>query len=223
MAKIAVILSGCGYLDGAEINETAFTLLSIKQHNLDYECFAPNIEQSDIINHLTSETKSAGTRNVMEESSRITRGQVSDLHTLDVNQFAALLIPGGFGVAKNLSTFAKEQELCSVNEDFKKTVLAFHKQKKAIGAICISPAIIGKIFEGKACITLTLGTNPNALALLTQLSMDPQSCPVDHFVHDKKHHIFSTPGYMEPDDIAGVYKGIHKMITAMCKDMIPTP
>ena len=64
--KVGVILSGCGFKDGAEIHESVCTLLALDRIGVDVICCAPNIEQTVVINHLTGETV-AEKRNVLVE------------------------------------------------------------------------------------------------------------------------------------------------------------
>ena len=109
----AVLLSGCGVYDGSEIHESVLTLLSLEENNIKYLCVAPNIEQKHVINHMNGEEKS-DKRNVLEESARIARGKITSLDELDYNQISSLVITGGFGAAKNLSSWAFEGENSTV-------------------------------------------------------------------------------------------------------------
>ena len=114
--KIAIILSGCGVYDGAEIHETVLTLLRLSQQGAQVQCFAPDKPQMHVINHLTGE-EMPEQRNVLVESGRITRGQSRDVRELKAADFDALIMPGGFGVAKNLSDFAVKGADCTVDAD----------------------------------------------------------------------------------------------------------
>ena len=147
MFKVAVVLSGCGFLDGSEIHESVFTLLSLSQQGFDCQCFAPNIPQFTVANHFTKEESNSSVRNVLEESARIARCNILTLSKLNVSEYDALILPGGRGVSLNLSTYAVEQVRCSINVDLRRVILDFHKAKKPIGAMCISPAILARIFE----------------------------------------------------------------------------
>ena len=112
--KIAVILSGCGVYDGAEIHESVITLLRLDQRGAQVECFAPDVAQLHVINHLPGE-EMPESRNVLVESARIARGAVKDIGQANAADFDALIVPGGFGAAKNLSNFAVEGAGCSIN------------------------------------------------------------------------------------------------------------
>ena len=157
MSKVALILSGCGYLDGAEIHESTLSLLALAQAGHEVDSFAPDRDQFNVVNHITQE-KMEEKRNILIESARITRGKISPLSALVVDDFDAIMLPGGYGVALSLSDFATKSTECSVDPELKRIILDFHSAKKPIGATCITPAILAKIFEGVASVRLTLGT-----------------------------------------------------------------
>ena len=136
MKNIGVIMAGCGYLDGAEIRESCTLLLSIDKQGASPAIFAPNIDQYHVVNHLTGE-ETGELRNVLLESARIARGEINDLSEIDMNELDGLIIPGGFGVAKNLSSLAFDGEKGRINPDFSKLLKDCHESNKPIGAICI--------------------------------------------------------------------------------------
>lgn len=208
MANVALILSGCGYLDGAEIHESVLCLLALQQKEHKVHCFAPDQEQRRVVDHRTQEEVQGEKRNCLTEAARIARGNISPLTDLNPSSFDALMIPGGFGAALNLSSFAIEGTACHVLDDFKRVVLAFHQEHKPIVATCIAPAVLAKIFEGIASITMTLGTDANTNENLRALGMLPETAKVNEVICDEKHRIYTTPAYMEPDDLPGMYKGI---------------
>lgn len=210
--KVAVVLSGCGYLDGAEIHESVLCLLALAQNGHEFHCFAPDMEQVKVVNHRTGKASEDEKRNVLTEAARIARGKISPASELRSDEFDAILIPGGFGVALNISTFAEEHENCSVDEDCKKAVLSFYHSAKPIGATCIAPAALGKIFQGVAPVTMTLGRNSGANENLTKMGMVAQEAGVQELVADEKNKVFTTPAYMEPDDLAGMFEGIQKVV-----------
>ena len=84
----------------------------------------------------------------MEESARIARGNVKDLNELDFHDFDALIIPGGFGAAKNLSDFGIVGDKMKVSDDVAKVLNDFKDSKKVIGLACIAPILAAKTFEG---------------------------------------------------------------------------
>ena len=210
--KVAVVLSGCGYLDGAEIHESVLCLLALAQHGHEFHCFAPDTEQAKVVNHLTGNSEGNEKRNVLVEAARIARGNISPLSELQAEEFDALLLPGGFGVALNISTFAEEYENCSVNEDCKRVVLDFHSSAKPIGATCIAPAALGKIFQDVASVKMTLGRSSETNSNLTKMGMLAQEAGISEMVADEKNKVFTTPAYMEPEDLAGMFEGIQKVI-----------
>ena len=207
--KIAVILSGCGVYDGAEIHESVITLLRLDQRGAQVECFAPNIPQLHVINHLTGE-EMPESRNVLVESARIARGAVKDISEANAADFDALIVPGGFGAAKNLSNFAVEGAGCSVNPDVLALAEAFAEAGKPVGLICISPALAAKIYgPGVVC---TIGNDAGTAAALDKMGATHQECAVDEIVEDKARKLVSTPAYMLAKNISEVASGINKLV-----------
>ncbi len=208
--RVAVILSGCGVYDGAEIHESVITLLRLDQRGAQVQCFAPNIAQMHVINHLTGE-EMPESRNVLIETARIARGNVTDVCELHVEKFDALILPGGFGVAKNLSNFAVEGSNCSMQPDVLAAAQAFAKAGKPIGLICISPALATKIFgEGVSC---TLGaTDDPAAEALQAMGGQHVECSVEDIVLDTAHKLVSTPAYMLAQSISEAASGINKLV-----------
>ena len=207
--KVAIILSGCGVFDGAEINETVLTALSLDQLGAQVEYFAPDINQHHVLNHLTGE-EMPEQRNVLVESARITRGKSRDIRELKAADFDAVILPGGFGVAKNLSDFAFKCADCRVQEDILQAILQFKEVKKPVGLICISPALSAKIFgEGVRC---TIGDDADTAAAITQMGGVHQDCAVDGIVVDEKNRLVTTPAYMLAQSISEAAKGIHKLV-----------
>lgn len=213
MKKIAVILSGCGNKDGAEIQEAVSLIINLSQLGADVTYFAPNAEFS-AKNFLTNQTTNEK-RNVMLESARITRSQMKDLATLNANDFDAIALPGGFGAALNLSTWASAGAKCTVNADLEKALLAFHTQSKPIAAICIAPAIVAKVL-GKFKVTLTIGDDAETAAEIQKTGAIHEACPVDDYVTDREHKVITTPAYMYDAKPHEVFAGI----TALCKELI---
>ena len=207
--KVAIILSGCGVFDGAEINETVLTALSLDQLGAQVEYFAPDMNQHHVLNHLTGE-EMPEQRNVLVESARITRGKSRDIRELKAADFDAVILPGGFGVAKNLSDFAFKGADCRVQEDTLQAILQFREAKKPVGLICISPALSAKIFgEGVRC---TIGDDADTAAAITQMGGVHQDCAVDGIVVDEKNRLVTTPAYMLAQSISEAAKGIHKLV-----------
>ena len=207
--NVAVILSGCGVYDGAEIHESVITLLRLDQRGAKVQCFAPDIAQLHVINHLTGE-QMPETRNVLVESARIARGEIKDVREAKVEDFDALIIPGGFGAAKNLSSFATEGAACTVQADVLCLAEAFAEAGKPIGLMCISPAIAAKIYgPGVIC---TIGSDADTAAAVTKMGGSHEECEVSEIVEDKARKLVSTPAYMLATSISEAAAGINKMV-----------
>lgn len=213
MKNVAVILSGCGVYDGSEIYETVLTLLAIEQSGASYRCFAPNIAQHHVINHLTGEVSEGESRNVLVESARIARGDCEDLTELRVQDFDALIVPGGFGAAKNLSSFALNGENYQVNEQVLAACQAFANAKKPAGYMCIAPAMLPLIYpEG---VRGTIGTDANTASLISAKGLVHNDCNVDEVVIDHVHKLVSTPAYMLATTLTEAASGINKLVKSV--------
>ncbi|MGH1462556.1 MAG: isoprenoid biosynthesis glyoxalase ElbB [Neptuniibacter sp.] len=210
MKKIAVILSGCGVYDGAEIYESVLTLLQLAERGVDYQCMAPNIDQMHVINHLTGEETAGETRNVLVEAARLARGEIVDLATADASEYDALIIPGGFGAAKNLSDFAVNGPECQVNSDVLAFTQALHQAGKPVGLICIAPAMTPLIFgEGSIC---TIGNDGDTAAAIEAMGGKHKDCGVGEIVIDQERKIVTTPAYMLAGSITEAASGIRKLV-----------
>ena len=207
--KVAVILSGCGVYDGAEIHESVITLLRLDQRGAKVQCFAPNIAQHHVINHLTGE-EMPESRNVLVESARIARGDIKDISEANVEEFDALIVPGGFGAAKNLSNFAFKGTECAVQPEVLALAEAFAEAAKPIGLMCISPAIAAKIYgPGVIC---TIGKDADTAAAISKMGGEHKECDVSEIVEDSARKLGSTPAYMLANSISEAASGINKMV-----------
>ena len=213
MKKFAVILAGSGVFDGAEIHEATLTLLAIKKLDADYEIFAPDILQHHVINHLTGK-EMPEKRNVLVESARIARGNIKPLNQLRADAFDAILLPGGFGVAKNLCSWAFEGDNCKINPDVEKALKEMHKAGKPIGAMCIAPVIIGKLFPGT---NVTTGNDNASASFIQKMGSDYTKTTHGEVVIDKSRKIFTTPCYMLDADIVQIAQGTENIVKEMLK------
>ena len=207
--KVAVILSGSGVYDGAEIQESVITLLRLDQRGAQVQCFAPNVAQLHVINHLTGE-EMPESRNVLVESARIARGNVKDIRDADVEDFDALLVPGGFGAAKNLSNFAIEGAGCTVQPEVLALAEAFAEAGKPVGLICISPALAAKIYGPG--VTCTIGNDADTAAAMNKMGATHEECAVTDIVEDKARKLVTTPAYMLAQTISEAASGINKLV-----------
>ena len=210
MKKVALILSGCGVYDGSEIYESVLTMLSLENHGASYQCFAPNIEQLHVINHLAGEVVEGESRNVLVESARLARGEVKDLAEAQAADFDAVIVPGGFGAAKNLSDFAVKGVEMSVQKDVLQFVQAMHKAGKPTGLICIAPTMAARIFgDGVKC---TVGNDADVATAINNMGALHQSCLVDEVCIDEAMKLVTTPAYMLAGSIAEAAKGINRCV-----------
>lgn len=215
--KVAVALAGCGVYDGSEINEVVLTLLALEQQGIEYQCVAPNIEQMHVVNHLTGEVSEGEGRNVLVEAARIARGNVLDLCQVNAADYDAIVVPGGFGVAKNLSDFAVAGADMVVQSDFLQFAQAFHQASKPVLLMCIAPVLSAAICgEGAAC---TIGNDADVASAITRMKASHYDCSVEQCVIDEERLLITTPAYMLAGSVSEAYAGITKSVGAL-KDML---
>lgn len=207
--NVAVVLSGCGVFDGAEIYETVLTLLALEEAGAKVSVFAPDMEQHHVLDHTKGEPMEQ-TRNVLQEASRIVRGDISALSDAKADNFDALILPGGFGVAKNLSDFAFNGADLTVNPELKVLARTFKEQQKPVGLMCIAPVLTAAIFgEGATC---TVGGDKDVSDAINATGAKAVACPVDDIVVDETNKLVTTPAYMLAEKITDAKKGIDKLV-----------
>ncbi|MCE9965486.1 isoprenoid biosynthesis glyoxalase ElbB [Lelliottia amnigena] len=209
MKKVGVVLSGCGVYDGAEIHESVLTLLALAKQGAEAVCFAPDKNQVDVINHLSGEPMSE-TRNVLIEAARIARGSILPLAQANADELDALIVPGGFGAAKNLSTFASQGSECHIDSALQALAQRMHALGKPLGFMCIAPAMLPKIFDFP--LRLTIGTDIDTAEAIEEMGGEHVPCPVDDIVVDEDNKIVTTPAYMVAQNIAEAATGIDKLV-----------
>ncbi|NWN83329.1 MAG: isoprenoid biosynthesis glyoxalase ElbB [Halomonas sp.] len=208
--QVAVILSGCGVHDGSEIYETTLTLLRLDQLGLDYRCFAPDIAQHHVIDHRSGEEVEGESRNVLVESARLARGDIQSLDELKADEFDAVIMPGGFGAAKNLSSFAMDGAEMRVLDELKEALEGFHEARKPIGLMCISPVMVPHLLGPG--IAVTIGQDPGVSGALSAMGGLHRTCSVEDIVVDFEHRVVTTPAYMLATRISEAAKGIFKLV-----------
>lgn len=206
--RFAVILAGCGVYDGAEIQESILTLLAIAKVGGSYECFAPDKEQTQVINHLTGEQMNEE-RNILVESARITRGKIKPLNLYEPENFDAIIFPGGFGVAKNLCTLAFEGSECTVDPEVELAVIASVEAHIPIGAICIAPALLAKILPGAE---VTIGNDPQTAKTIENMGSTHHITGHAEVIIDEKYKLVTTPGYMLDAHILQIAEGTQNVV-----------
>jgi len=211
--KFAVILSGCGHQDGAEIHEATLTLWAIHKNGADYQCFAPDVKQQHVLNHITGE-EMPEERNVLIEAARIARGNIRPLSAYRAEAFDGLVIPGGLGAAKNLCSFAVDGPDFTVNEEVSQAIHTTHRAGKPIGALCIAPVIPAKVLgRGK----LTIGQDQATAAALAAMGTEHIATWQGEVAVDEKNKLVSTPCYMLDSRVDQIGKGIDNLIGAMLR------
>lgn len=214
--KFAIVLSGSGVYDGAEIHEATLTMLAIMKQGGTYQCFAPDIPQHHVINHLNGEEMKE-TRNVLIESARIARGNIKPMNEFNGKDFDALIFPGGFGAAKNLSSVAFKGADAEVNPEVEKAVKQMISMGKPVGALCISPAFIAKIIGDN--VELTIGSDEGTAGAINAMGAKHVNTTHGEVVVDKRFNVFTTPCYMLDATILDIEDGANNVVIAMLEKM----
>ena len=218
--RAAVILSGCGVYDGSEIMESSALLFSLHEHNFEVDVFAPSWSQMHVVDHTTGKEMNE-TRNCLTEAARIARGKVRSLDELKVKDFHALLMPGGFGAAKNLSDFAMKGEKMQVRSEIEAILKEFHKERKVIGACCITPIILAKIFNDAS---ITLGSKgdkwpySDAIEAAKSFGSNPIDKNYNEVCVDEKNLIVTAPAFMyDHENYHELYKNVRLMVAEVAR------
>jgi enhancing lycopene biosynthesis protein 2 len=216
---IAVVLSGCGKMDGSEIQEAVSVLIHLSRNGREVRCFAPDAPQVDVVNHATNKAQPGHTRNMMVEAARISRGNIAPVEKLDASEFGALIMPGGFGAAKNLCDFASKGSDCEVVPDVSRVVKAFHAAKKPIGLCCIAPVIAARVLgtrkDGPG-VKVTLGNDAQVAAAVQTMGSTHVPKGVTEAFTDEANRVVTTPAYMYEAKPHEVFEGIGRMVDVVC-------
>jgi len=210
MKKIAVVLSGCGVFDGSEIHEATLSLLYISRGGAEYHCASIDAMQEKTVDHRDNR-ETGEKRNIMSESARIARGNISCLSQISPKEYDAVIFPGGFGAALNLCSFGKSGADMTVNPEVEKLIKSFHDAKKPIGAICIAPVILAKVL-GKHKVKITIGNDAQTATVLNGFGAEHVNCAADEICFDTKNLVVTTPAYMLAKNISVAAKGIEKLV-----------
>lgn len=211
MTKVGVVLSGCGFLDGTEIHEAILALYFLDRAGAEIIRMAPDINQLHVIDHSSSEVAEGETRKVFIESARIARGEIKKMEEIKADDLDALIFPGGYGAAKNLSDFAVKGVECTVNPEVERLIKEMKEAKKPLGFICIAPVIAAKVL-GEANPKLTIGNDKDTATAIEKMGGKHIVCEVDGIAIDEENKIVSTPAYMLGPTIYKVSLGIEKLV-----------
>ncbi len=215
MRKVAVILSGCGVFDGAEIHESCAALLALHRAGAEAVVCAPAGPQMHVMNHLAGEPAAEESRDILVESARIARGQIKPLADLDPATVDAVLLPGGFGAAKNLCNFATDGNTCTVHPEVESFLRRAREAGKPLGAMCIAPVVLARVFGADLKLRLTIGNDPATADLVNRMGAEHVDCAADDIVVDEPNRIVTTPAYMLAGDIGEVFDGAAKFVAKL--------
>ena len=211
--KIGVVLSGCGVYDGSEIHEAVLTLLALDRAGAEVICMAPNIDQMHVVNHLTGEVAAGEKRNVLVESARIARGKIMDIKDVRIEDVDGLVIPGGFGAAKNLSDFAVSGLDCQVHRELRRLIKGLVVKGKPVAALCIAPVLLAKVLGDEGFShQITIGADQETAQTLALMGATHTECAVDRCVYDHHNKLITTPAYMLAKSIGEAAAGIEAAV-----------
>jgi enhancing lycopene biosynthesis protein 2 len=209
--RVGVILSGCGVMDGAEIHEAVLTMLALDRAGAEIVCLAPDKDQADVVDHTTNKP-SGERRNVLREAARIARGKIRNVAEVGADELDAVVLPGGFGAAKNLCTFAKDGAEAQVDAGVARLLKEMHSKKKPIGALCIAPALVAKLFGADHKVQLTIGSDPGTASALEKMGARHRKAAADEVVVDAANRIATVPCYMLAERISQVASGAENLV-----------
>lgn len=212
--RIGVVLSGCGVQDGAEIHEAVLTLLALDRAGADVICMAPDRDQADVVDHCTGKP-TGERRNVLVESARIARGKIRPVTAVRAAELDGVVLPGGYGAAKNISTFAADGADCSVDPGVAALLREMHAQGKPIAALCIAPSVLAALFGKSVQPELTIGSDPETARTLERMGARHRNATVTEVVVDHQHHLVTTPCYMCDARIREVAVGAERAVQAL--------
>lgn len=207
--RVGLVLSGCGFKDGSEIHESVLAMLALEEAGAKLEIFAPDSAQSAVVDHLTSEKLNVS-RNILHESARIARGQIQDLGKARAEDLDAIVLPGGFGAATNLCNFATNGADMTVNTQLVRLLKEAHAFGKPIGAICIAPVILAKVFGQSGC-RITIGKDAETAQSVERMGAKHVPCSVQDIVIDEQNKLVTTPAYMLGHSVRDIHQGIRKL------------
>ncbi|MCF8026289.1 MAG: isoprenoid biosynthesis glyoxalase ElbB [Desulfobacteraceae bacterium] len=210
MKNVGVLLSGCGVYDGTEIHEAVITLLALDRKGARVICMAPDTSQHHVVNHLTGQPTEEN-RNVLVESARIARGEITDIKDIRASRLDALILPGGFGAAKNLSDFAIKGKEAEVHPEVRRLITEMADSEKPIGAMCISPAVLAKVLEVRHP-RVTIGNDLGTAEAIESMGCRHTVCEVGQIQVDSANKLVTTPAYMIGPSISDIAEGIEKLV-----------
>ncbi len=208
--RIGVLLSGCGVMDGSEIHEATLTLYFLDKYGADAVCMAPDKNQADVVDHIAGAPVSER-RNVLTEAARIARGKIRDVSAVTAEELDGIILPGGYGAAKNLCTFAADGPDCTVDPAVARLLRALWESRKPIGALCIAPVILAALF-GTDAVRVTIGRDAATASALAKMGARHEIAATEEIVVDERHNVVSTPCYMTAQSIKELGEGIEKLV-----------
>jgi enhancing lycopene biosynthesis protein 2 len=201
-------------MDGAEIHEAVCAMLALDRAGAEVVCLAPNREQVDVVNHLTGAPQ-AERRNVLVESARLARGRIRDVAGVGAADLDAIVLPGGYGAAKNLSTFARDGERAQADPEVARLLREMLRAGKPIAALCIAPAVLAAALGREVCPELTIGTDEGTARTLEKMGARHVPTSAVGVVVDRKNKIVTTPCYMLATRISEVADAAEKAVRAL--------
>jgi enhancing lycopene biosynthesis protein 2 len=223
--KIGLLLSGCGVYDGAEIQESVFSMLAIEELGASCLPISINKNQHHVINHVTGEEMNEE-RNMYVESARISRGNIHLIQDISPADIDALVIPGGFGSAKNFTSWAFLGSDSEILPEVKLLLVNLLNAGVPIVALCVSPVVLAKAFQDSSLnVSMTLGTeiesSPYSITDFHTGIKQVGAIPISKSVHeiqiDEHYKVITAPCYMMDASLLEIRENIKQAIFALKK------
>lgn len=212
----AVVLAGCGAMDGAEISEAVLALYALSCNGVEYKIYAPDIMQHHVVNHYKKEVEEGAERNVLHEAARIARGDISPLADMNVSEYDMVIFAGGYGGAKNLSSFAFDGGAMSVEPSVERVMVEAHKSSTPIGAMCIMPVVLSCALKGSGVVVATCEDSATGELIAGEFGAEVVDCPANGATVDMENRVSTTPAFMySANTLASIGEGADKMVKAL--------
>jgi enhancing lycopene biosynthesis protein 2 len=192
--QVGLLLSGCGHYDGADVQEAVLCGCALDRRGARVVGLAPEREQLHVVDHTRGDEMAAPVRNLLLESARILHDKVHAASEFALETLQGLVVPGGFGCAKNLMTsFARPGERRDLHPDVKRVLSHFLSARKPLGIVGLGEIPVRHL------LGLPLEDAPG--------TADPLQVSVD-----RERRIVTTPGFKGFTRVSEVAAGVEAMV-----------
>jgi enhancing lycopene biosynthesis protein 2 len=218
MNDFAVILSGCGILDGSDVWEVVLLshYLSIKGKSPVF--YAPDEMQKEVVDHLT-QVPTDERRNVLKESARMARGEIRELKSLSGKDIDGIILPGGYGTIRNLADYLGEPKngYLKPSSDLQRIIREIFRRKKPIGACGLAGLLVASALRDilDTPLTLTIGKDPELIRQMEGMGALHVLSKGREVVMDSEHKLVTTPASLLKLELNQMALSIENMINGI--------